>query len=165
MRGDRIGIGLYVERVRRASRSYHCPRGMNSDDLFAAGLEAVWQLLKARPQTPESHVVWKAMIDAIRSWRGRRHPRRLRSIDAEEAPEPLDGGPFPDEEAEMAEEEASLRAAMDELPPRQRLVVDRLLAGDQTTAIAKDLGVARPRVNQIADSAVKRIRQSVGKTG
>jgi len=65
------------------------------------------------------------------------------------------------EELAVAEERGRIvRRLMLRLSPRQRVVVDRLAAGEGTQEIARSLGIKTITVNVISHQALKRMRAS-----
>lgn len=78
--------------------------------------------------------------------------------------------PDPDPEQALVDEEAeakrrarlaALLRAIDQLKPRHREVVLRVLAGERGQDIGRSLGVSAPRVSQIYTAAVERVRALV----
>jgi RNA polymerase sigma factor for flagellar operon FliA len=57
-----------------------------------------------------------------------------------------------------------LRDLVARLPERERLIIERLFwDGDNLTSIAKDLRVSIPRVHQLKEQAIARLREWMGK--
>lgn len=84
------------------------------------------------------------------------------------AAEPRDAGPTPEAQVADAElaraRQQALAAAVDELPQRERQIVQLRFLGEEQTSLAsigRDLGLSRERVRQLAERAEGKMRQSV----
>jgi RNA polymerase sigma factor for flagellar operon FliA len=69
-----------------------------------------------------------------------------------------------DEEVAQAIDRCLVRDLVARLPERERLIIERLFwDGDNLATIAKDLRVSIPRVHQLKEQAIARLREWMGK--
>jgi RNA polymerase sigma factor for flagellar operon FliA len=129
------------------------------DDLVQAAMVGLIQAAERYdPETDFSFAalarsrVRGACLDAVRAAARCRHRRRAAAREAVSPDNPEDG-------AARSEAQSRVRAALVELPPRERAIVLRhWMAGVSLAAVAAELGVSKTRAAQIHSRALGRIR-------
>jgi RNA polymerase sigma factor (sigma-70 family) len=109
--------------------------------------------------------VWNALKDF---WRLEWAMQQIVSLD--ETPQGEEGDrqdwqeQIADEEVAQTIDRCLVRDLVARLPERERLIIERLFwDGDNLTSIAKDLRVSIPRVHQLKEQAIARLREWMGK--
>ncbi len=163
MAGDRDAFGALVMRyqaqVRRVARSVTGDDADADDaaqDAFLSALDRIETYDRGRPFGPWlMRIASNAAIDLLR----RRAVRKADTLDDTVAAP----GRLPDRHAESSELRERLRAALAELPERQRAAVTLFdLEGYAHAEIAQVLGVPEGTVRSDVFHARRRLRESLG---
>jgi len=122
------------------------------------------QVGKARAwlgKTYEREVSWAeaaAWLELDEHTKVSAHPQRTAQLDVEFTE--LRVSPCPEKTVLISMDSEVVRAAMLELPDRDRLVVERsYLHGETLRSISADLGISKARVGQLRNRGVRRLRQ------
>lgn len=74
--------------------------------------------------------------------------------------------PPPESMVSDAQEARTLRGALDRLTERERVVIERVVMGDENGQdVATDLGISRERVRQLKEGALDKVRIALAKAG
>jgi RNA polymerase sigma factor (sigma-70 family) len=76
----------------------------------------------------------------------------------ENAPEPFDPGPDPEDQLVTSERKETVRKLLEQLPEKYRELLRRLLAGEDRDAVSKDLHVDRPALRVLLHRALQRYK-------
>jgi RNA polymerase sigma factor for flagellar operon FliA len=146
-------------------------RSVRRDDRAKRRAETAFAQVHGRgPTRKELAAVMQTSVDALVALEERTDRARLLHIEwapdgeplAARIPEP-DPAALPEEAFEEDELLQTLRDAVAELPPTQRVVLERhFFAEEYLRDIAKDLGVTEVRVSQICAEAVASLRVFLG---
>ncbi|MBI4260919.1 MAG: sigma-70 family RNA polymerase sigma factor [Actinobacteria bacterium] len=98
-------------------------------------------------------------VDLVR----REEAQRRRATEAPPDPAPTDPGTTVVEEAGLREERAAVRAALEDLPPEQRRVIELMYYGGRSQSqIAGDLGLPLGTVKSRTLLGMRRLRAALG---
>lgn len=118
------------------------------------------------PYTPEQEVAWFRKIIRNASIRAnRKHTRWAKeelTLNAvtDDGNEVVDV--YPSEAAEQAFQDTELFMALEILPERERLVIQRIYAeGDTQREIAHDLGVTQSEISKLHQKALRKLRRMI----
>jgi RNA polymerase sigma factor (sigma-70 family) len=163
-------VGLIDRAVRSLRR--RCPH-VDVDDARGAAAVALVEAARAYKDQPGGRFDWFALQrigyrlkDAARAGEltSQRHLRRASGPGRWCYLVPLEACrcTVVDHVDRHAQRRIDLEAALRRLPPRERRLLVRILAGDTQQAIARAFGVSPWRVNQLRARAVARIREAWG---
>jgi RNA polymerase sigma factor (sigma-70 family) len=151
----------------------HWDRAEWAEELQIVAWTAAWeacQIFEERFSVPKElfvrQRVWNALKDFWRlEWT---YGQQTASLDAPNQDEEVGGQDWKeciaDEQMREAIDYQLLRDLVARLPERERLIIERLFwDGDNLTSIAKDLRVSIPRVHQLKEQAIARLREWMGK--
>lgn len=148
---------MMTETQKWIARRLRCP------ELQAIALVLAWYRWRTRPDVPLRQHAYYAARQAL-------HGRDLPGVDCERGPDAWklerwqggemkhlpDGKPGPVKEAIWAEEWEHFWA---ELTDRERAIADELIEGKQNQEVAKTFGISAPRVTQIRQAMMDKLRE------
>jgi RNA polymerase sigma factor FliA len=165
------------------------PRNVLREDLIAAGMSGLWDAIRRHQDGPTESFEWYvrvrirgAILDELRAqdWLPRRAraaaeansgtdayvppPAIIRFDDVSEWEQNSALTDASTTEASIATKEhlATVQAAIDALPPRERHVVaQHYFYGCKFKDIGKEFGVTEPRISQLHAAAIARIRNTL----
>jgi RNA polymerase sigma factor (sigma-70 family) len=133
------------------------PSSVTLDDLKAAGLEGAWQAARdfngsGSLQAFAAQRIHQRMMDYLRTT----HPagRSGKKIVAASGDDEIDLAASDDDPTTRLEHSQQFEAAMRTMKPRNRAVVECVLAGQPSRDIAAGLGISASRVSQMVNEAV-----------
>lgn len=178
-------VKLYTPLVRKIAGGFQrkLPRNVLREDIIQAGMLGLWDAIRRRPDTIDTHFeqyirirVRGAILDELRSedWL----PRRLRDrIDREEGTTASVSmvrfddvseweqnkalkSTHQEEQVELSREVQILISVLERLPARERMIMEaHYIKGVKFTDLAKELGVSEPRISQLHSRAVARVKE------
>ncbi|MGI8643545.1 MAG: RNA polymerase sigma factor [Thermomicrobiales bacterium] len=92
------------------------------------------------------------------------HRRRRIHQPLDDAPDPIDGDPSPEELAIVAEERRSVRQLLTTLPSEQQRAMELRLAGLTGSEIAKAMGKSHRAIKMLQFRAIAKLRLTMGVT-
>jgi RNA polymerase sigma factor (sigma-70 family) len=170
VRGNQEAWGALIDKYKRLIYSIPVKYELNRDeaaDIFqSVCLDLLAELPKLRK--PKALPKWIMQVAAHRCLRVKRHGQRMEST--EESETPFDSGvdPVAEKILHEAEEEQSLREAMQDIPPRCRRLVEMLFFEEPPRPyeiIAKSLGIATGSIGFIRQRCLDRLRKRLAEAG
>jgi RNA polymerase sigma factor (sigma-70 family) len=158
---DRI-LGEQGGAISRLAYSYETVASVREELVQEIGL-AIWQALPGfRGECSERTFVFRIAHNRGLTHVWRRRPAHQTLDDLEEADQPVDPRPHPDEQAAQTDQRARLMAAIQSLPLTHRQMIVLMLEGLSHAEIADVVGITENNVAVRLNRARKALKDAMG---
>jgi RNA polymerase sigma factor (sigma-70 family) len=155
-------LGEHGAAISRLAYSYEAVAGIREELAQEIAL-AIWQALPHfRGECSERTFVFRIAHNRGLTHVGRRRPPQQSLDDLEEADEPADPRPHPEQQAAQSKQRAQLMSAIQTLPVTHRQIIVLMLEGLSHAEIGEVLGITEKNVAVRLTRARKALKDAMG---
>ena len=155
-------LGEYGAAISRLAFSYEAVASVREELVQEIAL-AIWQALAHfRGECSERTFVYRIAHNRALSHVWRRRPPNQQLEDIEEADQPIDPRPHPEEQAARADQRGRLMSAIQSLPVAHRQMIALMLEGLSHAEMAEVMGITENNVAVRLNRARKMLKEALG---